>query len=200
MNRLLRLPEQYCRPGPAACIVFGMKRGLCAVGNPLKSKGFQGGRNNFTPRWVQINSFARLRVNRISLKASEVPCWNRDNSLIESRSLSATPDRSTTGPPVQSSREKPAAGRSAPGGPAAIGGSLVLTGTLTGQEDVYIDGTLEGTIELRDSDLTIGPNGNINAGRQARRRGRSSYGFPWPPRIGASSLRPPTAARPGSGG
>ena len=94
---------------------------------------------------------------------------NRDNSLIESRSLSATRDRSTTGPPVQSSREKPAAGRSAPGGPVAIGGSLVLTGTLTGQEDVYIDGTLEGTIELRDSDLTIGPNGNINADIKARK-------------------------------
>ena len=45
----------------------------------------------------------------------------------------------------------------------------MLTGTLTGQEDVYIDGTLEGTIELRDSDLTIGPNGNINADIKARK-------------------------------
>ena len=45
----------------------------------------------------------------------------------------------------------------------------MLTGTLTGQEDVYIDGTLKGTIELRDSDLTIGPNGNINADIKARK-------------------------------
>ena len=29
-------------------------RGLCAVGNPLKSKGFQGGQNNFTPRAPRI--------------------------------------------------------------------------------------------------------------------------------------------------
>ena len=45
------------------------------------------------------------------------------------------------------------------------------------------------------------PAGKAVTGRQARRRGRSaaSYGFPWPPRIGACSLRPPTAARPGSG-
>jgi len=45
----------------------------------------------------------------------------------------------------------------------------VLTGTLAGQEDVFIDGTVEGTIELPESDLTIGPNGNVKANIKARK-------------------------------
>ena len=45
----------------------------------------------------------------------------------------------------------------------------MLTGTLAGQEDVFIDGTVEGTIELPDSDLTVGPNGNVKANIKARK-------------------------------
>ncbi len=43
------------------------------------------------------------------------------------------------------------------GQPAIIGESLALTGTLSGFEDVYIDGKVEGAIDLQDGDLTIGP-------------------------------------------
>ncbi len=45
----------------------------------------------------------------------------------------------------------------------------MLIGTLASQEDVFIDGTVEGTIELSDSDLTIGPNGNVKANVKARK-------------------------------
>jgi cytoskeletal protein CcmA (bactofilin family) len=45
----------------------------------------------------------------------------------------------------------------------------VLTGTLAGQEDVFIDGTVEGTIELPDSNLTVGPNGDVKANIKARK-------------------------------
>ena len=55
------------------------------------------------------------------------------------------------------------------GGTAAFGKSLVLTGTLSAKEDVYMDGTVEGTIELQDSDLTIGPNGHVKADIKARK-------------------------------
>ena len=77
-----------------------------------------------------------------------------------------------TGAPVQSSRAMSATAKSyrvKTGRTAAIGESLVLTGTLAGQEDVYIDGTVEGTIELQDGDLTIGPNGNVKADIKARK-------------------------------
>ncbi len=52
--------------------------------------------------------------------------------------------------------------------PATIGESLVLTGTLSGREDVYIDGKVEGAIDLQDGDLTVGPNGDVNADIKAR--------------------------------
>lgn len=95
-----------------------------------------------------------------------------NSSGMESRSLSSKPEPLNPGPPVQSSPAIPAAARSTRGSAgrtAAIGKSLVLTGTLAGQEDVFIDGTVEGTIELPESDLTIGPNGNVKANIKARK-------------------------------
>lgn len=95
-----------------------------------------------------------------------------NNSGMESQSLSSVPERLNPGPPAQSSPAIPAAARSARGNTgrtAAIGKSLVLTGTLSGQENVFVDGTMEGTIELPDSDLTIGPNGNVKADIKARK-------------------------------
>src|SRR5689334_20476836 len=44
-----------------------------------------------------------------------------------------------------------------------IGKSVVIKGELSGSEDLTIEGLVEGTIELRDHVLTIGPNGKIRA-------------------------------------
>jgi cytoskeletal protein CcmA (bactofilin family) len=44
-----------------------------------------------------------------------------------------------------------------------IGKSVVIKGELNGSEDLTIEGTVEGTIQLRDHVLTIGPNGRIKA-------------------------------------
>lgn len=49
-----------------------------------------------------------------------------------------------------------------------IGKSVVIRGELTGNEDLYLDGDIEGTIDLRDHKLVIGPNGKIKAGITAR--------------------------------
>ena len=91
---------------------------------------------------------------------------------MESQSLSSAPEPLNPGPSVQSSPAIPAAARTVRGNvgrTASIGKSLVLTGTLAGQEDVFIDGTVEGTIELPDSNLTVGPNGNVKANIKARK-------------------------------
>ena len=53
----------------------------------------------------------------------------------------------------------PSAGRSQ----ASIGKSLKIKGTIMGTEDLYIDGQIEGTIRLEQNNLTIGPNGDVNA-------------------------------------
>jgi len=49
-----------------------------------------------------------------------------------------------------------------------IGKSVHIRGELTGSEDLYLDGEIEGTIDLRDHSLIIGPNGRIKAAITAR--------------------------------
>ena len=44
-----------------------------------------------------------------------------------------------------------------------IGKSVVIKGELTGSEDLTIEGQVEGTIQLKEHGLTIGPNGKIKA-------------------------------------
>jgi cytoskeletal protein CcmA (bactofilin family) len=46
---------------------------------------------------------------------------------------------------------------------AHIGKSVVIKGELSGSEDLYVDGQVEGSIELRGNSLTVGPNGKIKA-------------------------------------
>ncbi len=51
---------------------------------------------------------------------------------------------------------------------AHIGKSVVVKGELSGSEDLYLDGEVEGSIELRGHSLTIGPNGRVRANVQAK--------------------------------
>lgn len=46
---------------------------------------------------------------------------------------------------------------------AHIGKSVVIKGELSGSEDLYVDGQVEGSIELRGNSLTVGPNGIVKA-------------------------------------
>lgn len=51
---------------------------------------------------------------------------------------------------------------------AHIGKSVLVKGELSGSEDLYLDGEVEGTVELRGHSLTIGPHGRVRAHTQAR--------------------------------
>ncbi|MDP9269297.1 MAG: polymer-forming cytoskeletal protein [Acidobacteriota bacterium] len=51
---------------------------------------------------------------------------------------------------------------------AHIGKSVLIKGELSGSEDLYLDGEVEGNILLRDHNLTIGPNGRVRANIQAK--------------------------------
>ena len=51
---------------------------------------------------------------------------------------------------------------------AHIGKSVMIKGELSGSEDLYLDGQVEGTIELRDHSLTVGPNGKVKANVSAK--------------------------------
>lgn len=49
-----------------------------------------------------------------------------------------------------------------------IGKSVLIRGELSGSEDLYLDGEIEGNVDLRDHSLIIGPNGRIKATISAR--------------------------------
>lgn len=51
---------------------------------------------------------------------------------------------------------------------ATIGRSLVIKGEISGSETLYIDGRIEGTINLNDNRVTIGRNGNVTANVNAK--------------------------------
>jgi cytoskeletal protein CcmA (bactofilin family) len=49
-----------------------------------------------------------------------------------------------------------------------IGKSVMIKGELSGSEDLYFDGEAEGSVDLHEHTLTIGPNGRIRATIVAR--------------------------------
>lgn len=51
---------------------------------------------------------------------------------------------------------------------AHIGRSVMIKGELSGSEDLYLDGRVHGTIELHGHNITIGPNGQVQANINAK--------------------------------
>jgi cytoskeletal protein CcmA (bactofilin family) len=47
--------------------------------------------------------------------------------------------------------------------PARIGKSVIICGEVKGSEDLIVDGRVEGTVNLTESRLTIGPNASVAA-------------------------------------
>lgn len=48
-------------------------------------------------------------------------------------------------------------------GTAVLGRSVTVKGQIISEEDLVIDGDVEGTVEVRDHRLTLGPNGKLRA-------------------------------------
>jgi cytoskeletal protein CcmA (bactofilin family) len=110
-----------------------------------------------------------------------VSVWNKQRREEEpSGPFSANSLRpAPSAPPVETKKEATTlssmssmtAGRTEPDvprGTASIGKAVKIVGQIFSREDLYVDGDVEGTIELMDHKLTIGPNGNIHAGVKAR--------------------------------
>lgn len=55
-----------------------------------------------------------------------------------------------------------------PRGAAVLGKSVMVKGQIFSREDLTIDGEVEGTVELREHRLTVGPNGKVLASVKAR--------------------------------
>ncbi len=77
---------------------------------------------------------------------------------------SAAPVRPSTPTPSASAGSTPAAS----GEQATIGKSLIVKGELSGSESLYIDGKVEGAINLPGNRVTVGRNGQVAANIMAR--------------------------------
>lgn len=86
--------------------------------------------------------------------------WKRDEAV---RPPSGQPTAVTPPAPVAASGVRPEASQHMEKDIVNIGKSVVIKGELNGSEDLTIEGHVEGTIQLRDHVLTIGPNGRIKA-------------------------------------
>jgi cytoskeletal protein CcmA (bactofilin family) len=53
-------------------------------------------------------------------------------------------------------------------GPARIGKSVVICGEIKGSEDLIVDGRVEGTVNLSESRLTVGPTAEVSADLSAK--------------------------------
>src|SRR6266478_4549785 len=53
-------------------------------------------------------------------------------------------------------------------GPAVIGKSVMIKGQIFSREDLTIDGEIDGSVELQEHRLAVGPHGQLQAGVKAR--------------------------------
>lgn len=63
---------------------------------------------------------------------------------------------------------EPHHGEVTPRGVAVLGKSVMVKGQIFSREDLTIDGEVEGTVELQEHRLTVGPNGRVSATIKAR--------------------------------
>jgi cytoskeletal protein CcmA (bactofilin family) len=93
--------------------------------------------------------------------------WKPTNQTNATPTPTPEPQRSYT-PPAP---EVPVAARPAavtPQEQATLGKSLVIKGEVTGSESLYIDGRVEGSINLPGNRVTVGRNGVVSANISAR--------------------------------
>ena len=100
--------------------------------------------------------------------------WKPTNQPATPSARPNEPERTPVSTPPATSASEPvtAAARpvvaSATADQATIGKSLVIKGEVTGSESLYIDGRVEGSINLAGNRVTVGRNGVVSANINAR--------------------------------
>jgi cytoskeletal protein CcmA (bactofilin family) len=119
-------------------------------------------------------SFALSEESQTQEKGAEMwkarPEDNKPMSMNPSQPAQPVPPPAAAGAPSNPAphKETPRASDTHRADVGHIGKSVQIKGELTGSEDLYLDGEIEGNIDLRDHSLIIGPNGKIKAGITAR--------------------------------
>jgi len=88
--------------------------------------------------------------------------WKRDEAVRPASGQPVAPPPQAPAP-IGASSHHPGTSQKLENDIVNIGKSVVIKGELNGSEDLTIEGQVEGTIQLRDHVLTIGPNGRIKA-------------------------------------
>jgi cytoskeletal protein CcmA (bactofilin family) len=70
--------------------------------------------------------------------------------------------------PTRTPEPSPHPTHSTPSGIAVLGKSVIVKGQIFSREDLTIDGEVEGSVELQEHRLTVGPNGKVVANVKAR--------------------------------
>jgi cytoskeletal protein CcmA (bactofilin family) len=98
--------------------------------------------------------------------------WNkrRDEHVAPRPATAAAPPVMETGrEPVAAPPASTKPGIAEPArGVAAIGKSVIIKGQILSREDLYLDGEMEGTVEVPEHRLTIGPHAKLQASIRAR--------------------------------
>jgi cytoskeletal protein CcmA (bactofilin family) len=119
---------------------------------------------------VQLPDWLRSLAGNVKFERGAIPMWK---SRREDEKPYTPPTQPAPvpqyAPPPQSPRpvETPKM-ESFRADVAHIGKSVLVKGELSGSEDLYLDGEVEGSIELRGHSLVIGPNGRVRANVHAK--------------------------------
>ena len=89
--------------------------------------------------------------------------WKRDEAVRPTSGQPSVPPPVPAPNVAASPSQRSDAGHTMEKDIVNIGKSVVIKGELNGSEDLTIEGHVEGTIQLREHVLTIGPNGRIKA-------------------------------------
>jgi len=84
-----------------------------------------------------------------------------ESTKIETGTPAPKPDQKPTQKSAVKSTETGKVG-------AIIGPTIVIKGDLSGEEDVLVQGKIEGTVQLRNNNLTVGTEGSVKANVRAQ--------------------------------
>ncbi len=92
--------------------------------------------------------------------------WNRESDV-----QSETQSKHPTSQPLEPDPATPTLARASAGasrGVSCVGAGIQIEGKVTGDEDLHIDGKIDGSVVLRGQRLTVGRSGKLNSEIWAR--------------------------------
>src|SRR5258708_25186952 len=102
--------------------------------------------------------------------------WRKDEVKPQGTPQPTAPDNASFPPASTASAPPSAPAQSAPAAAlpvspraaACISQGIRIKGEISGKEDLFVDGTVEGKLDFGNATVTVGPNGKVKADISAR--------------------------------